>query len=178
MQRNSQSEIEWKISMKESCDQNAEKFTKQDKVKDINERTMWSRCREIHKSRQSERSQWKNHVIRMQRNSQSKTEWKISIKEPCDQDAEKFTSKTDWKITKRTMGSGHHKITKWNHGIRISQYYRLEPWDQDITKLQSGTMGSGYHKVTDWNHGIRDHEIKNWNHMISISQNYRQVFKT
>ena len=71
------------------------------------------------------------------------------------------------------MGSGHHKITKWNHGIRISQYYRLEPWDQDITKLQSGTMGSGYHKVTDWNHGIRDHEIKNWNHVISISQNYR-----
>ena len=54
-----------------------------------------------------------------------------------------------------------HKIIDWSHVIRISQKYKLEPWDQDITKLQSGTMGSGYHKIKNWNHGIK------------ISQNYR-----
>ena len=45
--------------------------------------------------------------------------------------------------------------------LRISQNYKLEPWDQDITKLQIGTMGSGDHKITYWDH------------VISVSQNYR-----
>ena len=69
------------------------------------------------------------------------------MKEPWDQDIRKLQI--------GTMGSGYQKITIWNHGIRISENYKLESWDQDIRKLQIGTMGLGYQKITDWNHGIR-----------------------
>ena len=41
-----------------------------------------------------------------------------------------------------TMGSGDHKITYWDHVISVSQNYRLEPYDQSITKF------------TDWNYKI------------------------
>ena len=46
------------------------------------------------------------------------------------------------------MGSGYQKVTNWNHGIMISGNYKLEPWDQDIRKLQIETIGSGNHKIT------------------------------
>ena len=64
-----------------------------------------------------------------------------------------------------------HKITDWSLVIRISQNYKLEPWDQDITKLQIGTMGSGDHKITYWDHVINVSQTTDWSHMIRVSQN-------
>ena len=137
--------------MKEPCDQDVEDITSKDKVKDLNERTVWSGYRGIHKQRQRERSQWENHVIRMYMNSQAKAEWKSTMRKPCDQCITKLQIGTRW--------SGYHKITDWNHMIRVSQNYRLEPCDQGIANLQVGTMWSGYQKITDWNHVISYQKI-------------------
>ena len=74
----------------------------------------------------------------MQRNSQARQVERLQ-REPWDQDITKLQS--------GTMESGYHNITDWNHGIRISQNYKVEPLDWDITKSQIGTMGSGITKL-------------------------------
>ena len=111
--QNSWAHTDWKITKRESCDQCITGFTSKDRLKDHKERIIWLMYNRVPKQRQSERSQWKdhlinvwrkswahtdwkitmkNHVISVWRNSQSNTDWKITMREPCDQCIMEFTS--------------------------------------------------------------------------------------